>query len=604
MLVLTDFLIWALVAFPLLTGGVWIARPGMKLELTEPAAPVVLIVLAIGLIAWRRRDLEWVGRLTSVRFFTGLWKSWQREFASRPWDMCWTGVGIVGSLWSIVALRRHWAGESEAFDLGIFTQAMWSFTHGHGWVSSLKDGVSLFSDHQSPIFLIFAPFFYLFPHPETLLVLQAFALATGAVACVILVKQESVKQDAVKPGSDSSQAVSLPWLPAALPLLYWAYPAVRAANAFDFHPEVLMLPLFLFAIAGLQSARMTARVFGALAFLAALGCKESAGPVACGIALAWVMGAGPAATRVFTRRMSFVAGALGLVVFLVDVMLVPKWAGASGYAYGGAYSYLRTSHSVGEWTHALPVWPRLRFLFFLFLPLGLLPLFGKRVRLWASAPGLLMLFLSEGDHRLKTIFHYGIEPSIGLFWAAASAQVLTSAGSTRVSCFTSPLTFLNSAKCAAVRLGWTVVVLAIAAHGRSEIFRIRKYEPAPHMQWVRTEIVPTISPTVSLAATSGWVPHLATREWVHFFPEIKMPGGKSVDCIFLDSQGDNWPIGASEAEARAKQLVAAGEYREVWNCEAIRILQRVTKSDIGAPAEQCWTSRPTCTSGPGFRADF
>ena len=600
MRIVADFLIWALVAFPLLTGGIWLTRPGsnsaMRFELTEPAVPVLIVALLVGLISWRRHESTWVTELSSARFFTKLWNRWQAVFTARPYQATWIGVGVVGTLWSVVALRRHWAGESEAFDLGIFTQAMWSFTQGHGWVSSLKDGVSLFADHQSPVFLLFAPLFWVLPRPETLLVVQAFLLASGAVAFVALVRQESDSAGgtaANSVGRTTSESRSIPvWLPAALPVLYWAYPAIRAANVFDFHPEVAMLPFFLFALAGLQSKRVGARIWGGVALLLALGCKESAGPVACGIGLAWVLGAGPSATRAFTRKVGWVVGALGLAVFLFDILIVPRWAGAGGYAYGGAYSYLRGGGL--DFAHALPLWPRARFLFFLLLPLGCLPLFGSRTRLWASVPGLLMLFLTEGDHRLKTIFHYGIEPSIGLFWAAASVRLRPELVRFRL-------------RITARSIGWAVALLAVFSHGRSDVFRMRRYAATPRAKWIRSEVIPALSPSTSLAATSGWVPHLALREWVHFFPEVKMPGDGTVACIFLDAVGDTWPIGANEAEARANQLVVSGAYRDVWTCDGLRVLERVQDRTLGR-AEQgheeqdrakqaCFTSAPACPTG-------
>jgi uncharacterized membrane protein len=69
---------------------------------------------------------------------------------------------------------------------------------------------------------------------------------------------------------------------------------------------------------------------------------------------------------------------------------------------------------------------RLNFLFWTLAPLAFLPLANWRAAL-AALPAYLMLFLSEGDQRVRIVFHYGIEPASALFWAlpfglAACAQ--------------------------------------------------------------------------------------------------------------------------------------------------------------------------------------
>ena len=38
-----DFLFGALIVFPLVLGGAWISKPGLKVELVELAAPVLIL---------------------------------------------------------------------------------------------------------------------------------------------------------------------------------------------------------------------------------------------------------------------------------------------------------------------------------------------------------------------------------------------------------------------------------------------------------------------------------------------------------------------------------------------------------------------------------
>ena len=159
----------------------------------------------------------------------------------------WVVAAVVGIGMFCVSLLRHWALDSHGYDLGIFTNVMWNLVHGNGYLSSVKNGINLFADHQSPTYWLLAPLFWLVPRPETLLFVQALGLAAGGPALYYLARRRF--------GAGH-------WAPAALPWLYWAYLPTRNANAFDFHPEVFMLPLFLWAFVGFASERRWAKARG------------------------------------------------------------------------------------------------------------------------------------------------------------------------------------------------------------------------------------------------------------------------------------------------------------------------------------------------------
>ncbi|MGZ3698938.1 MAG: DUF2079 domain-containing protein, partial [Bdellovibrionota bacterium] len=312
-----DLIFAILIAFPLLTGGAWIRRPGLVLELSDLAVPTLVLGALTALV---HRLVDWQ---RSLFYRAGLraWKFWNARLASSPLKTLLAASLGMGALWSLASLRRHWAFESHSFDLGIFTNTLWNLVHGHGYVSSPKDGINLFQDHQSPILMMFAPLFALFPAPETLLIAQALALAASGAVLFGLARPYFARGH---------------WLPAALPILYWLYRPVRNANAFDFHPEVLMLPFFLTGLWLGQRRQRLARVGAVVAFLLALACKESAGVVAVGLGAAWMLGAGPKETRKFTRTLGLGLALSGLAVFLFDYEIVPRFFG-SQYLYSGAY---------------------------------------------------------------------------------------------------------------------------------------------------------------------------------------------------------------------------------------------------------------------------
>ena len=539
-----DALLCVLVVFPLLTGGVWIKRPGLFLELSELGVPVIVVtIIGLGVFVWLRAPLE---SSLVVQGFRRLWSHWSRWVSDFPKITLWSAAALVTVLWSWVAFRRHWNLATSSHDLGIFTNAIWNLTHGNGYYSSVKDGISLFADHQSPLFWLTAPFFMLVPRAETLLFLQAAGLATGGVALYYLARQYL------------PQGKTLAW--AALPLMYWAYLPLRNANAFEFHPEVFMLPLFLWGIVGIQTKENGMRALGALALLLALGGKESAGLVAVGIGTAWLLRAGPLETRDFTRWAGLALAFSGLGVFLFDLGIVPGIYGRT-YVYGQSYSQFGGNlHSVlmapfketRLFFNHLFGQPRLKFLFWTLSPLAFLPLLGWRA-LVASVPGYMILFLS--DNRLSLQFHYIIEAATGLFWAATLGFKYISDHGRKRTLAALPLWLLF----------W-----GLATFGRSELYRVRVHQPDAHRAWVLSEVLPCLDGAASMSATDALVPHLATRKWIHELPETRIPREGEVACIVVDSQLPNWPMSPDNVALFVKTVEGQGR-RADYRCGSLQV---------------------------------
>lgn len=331
-----------------------------------------------------------------------------------------------------------------------------------------------------------------------------------------------------------------------------------------------MLPLFLAAIAGLQSGSRKSQVFGIVALIAEIGAKESAGPIAAGMGLAWVLGAAPEPSRGRMKRWGWWIGALGTAAFLIDVLIVPKLF-SSTYVYASSYSEA-TQGGPGIWLGKLFGPARLRFLLFLALPFGLLPFLRPTPALWAVIPALGMFFLSNGTARVSG-YHYAIEPLVGIAWGSCAA--------------------LQN-----LRFKWTPSIRslllfllfgALFSHGRSYAFYARYYQPSPRAFWMRETVLPAIAERASLSSTSNWVPHVSARERIHIFPELDNAAESTPsDCILIDAQGDSWPAGPKKVRSERDRLVSLGKYRSVWACKSIEILQR------GDAALSCLTRRIEC----------
>ena len=496
-------------------------------------------VLLVALLAVMLR--RWSGEPWDQSFFLRqamkLGHAWLRAVERSPALALWSVAAVVGAQFLSVALLRHWAFQTHGHDLGIYTNAIWNLTHGNGYVSAVKDGQNLFLDHQAPLYWALAPLFWLIPRPETLLCLQAFGLAAGGPALFYLGRAHFGRGH---------------WAPAALPWLYWSYLPLRNANAFDFHPEFMMWPLFLWAFVGFASERRWAKGLGLLALVAALGAKESAPVVGAGIGVAWAL----TRTGAVRQRWPGIAlAAASVALFFFDVKVVPRLFGGE-YAYTSFYA--RFGGGIGDLLLAPFTQPayflsqlinaeRLNFLFWTLAPLGFLPLFQWRAAV-AALPPYLMLLLTEGDQRVRLVFHYGIEPGSALFWAL-------------------PFGLAAFAR----RFGWKsagiwMLVWAVACFGTSEIARMRSFDRFPHAAWIAAEVMPCLNKEAATAASGSLVPHLSTRFWAAYPDQLRQkPSGEPVRCVVTDLKLENWPLGRQDVVRILERLPDQG-YREVWRC--------------------------------------
>lgn len=498
-------------------------------------------------------------RSFSFRSIEFLWSNWKSKFSQSQEALGKAAIGALflgsvffGSISFWASLRRHAAFESHAFDLGIFTNAIWNFTQNGQLYSSVKGGMWLFADHQSPIFLLCAPFFAVFSSAKTLLALQAYGLALGALPLALVARQFVGKRD-----------TRLAWIVPSLPWVYWAYLPIRYATLFDFHPEVFILPLFLAAIAGFQGTSRYARISGFVFLFLALMGKESAGPLAVGVGIAWLLGAGPESTRTFTRRASVGWIFAGLLVFYLDLKVVPGWVGAPGYAYAGLYSqygsgaleillspFLKTQLVLQQLFGP----SRWVFLFWTLAPLGFLPILNWRA-IPAFLPAYLMLFLSAGEHRVDVHWHYGIEPAVGLFFALPAVLVEFSQGSLRK------------------WLPWFVAFAVLATYTKSDIYKGIRYEPNAHMQWLSAQFLSALDPSLPLAATESLVSHLSTRHWVERLDYLLEATSEQPLCAVYDESLSNWPMQISELE-KVLRMLSSPPWLLDYQCGVVRVWSR------------------------------
>ena len=230
---------------------------------------------------------------------------------SQPtWALVTLGlIGFAGAAWMfLVTWLRYRAWFAPTYDIGVSNQNLWLLAHrsegGFGTVRALH----VFGDHASFNLVLLAPLSRVWPgsNGSLLYTVQSLAVGVGVVPLFRLARRTG----------------AAPGLALVACGAYVVNPFLQNA-AHEFHPEVLSIPLLLWAVVAAWEARWVA--FGVAAGLAALG-KEDL-PVVVAFIGVWLL----------VARREWWAGAIttvaGLALFFVEVRLVIPHFNPAGYLH-------------------------------------------------------------------------------------------------------------------------------------------------------------------------------------------------------------------------------------------------------------------------------
>ena len=262
--------------------------------------------------------------------------------------------------------------------------------------------MSRLGSHVDPILVVFAPLWWVWPHPSLLLTAQAFAVALGALPLFWLARKHT--------GSEHTAL--------GFSLAYLIFPATEWMTLNEFHPVALACPLLLFAIWYLDEDRLLP--FALFALLAALT-REEIPLVIAGLGLWYAL----------SRRRWVAGGTIavaGLAASAIAVQVViPHFNHGSKSSFYGRYDAVGGSAS-GIVRKAFTDPGRLlsiafdhrgtHYLLDLLLPMSALALLAPLL-LIALVPELVLNLLSSVDTQSSIHYHYtaGLIPI--LFAAAA-----------------------------------------------------------------------------------------------------------------------------------------------------------------------------------------
>ncbi len=145
-----------------------------------------------------------------------------------------SSILLYTAILSLYTIIKHNAFYTYAWDLGIFNQAIWTTSklgklfYYTPELHLVETGTGVFFGvHFSPILFLLVPFYYFFPNPQSLLVMQSVIIGLTAVPIYFIGKNLFNKR------------VGL-----ILSILFLLNPIVHGINSYDFHVQIF-LPFFI-----------------------------------------------------------------------------------------------------------------------------------------------------------------------------------------------------------------------------------------------------------------------------------------------------------------------------------------------------------------------
>ena len=168
------------------------------------------------------------------------WASSDPRSASRPGYPGWGWAVCVGGLlvFAALAVIRFETWRALTFDLGWYSQALWAIGQGHLTATTSLIGIPPISQAESYVLYPLA-LLYRVAGQQGILVLQSACLASGVLPLSRFVTRRGIPT----------------YLGVFVVVAYLCYPAVAATNLFDFHPDVVVVPLFFWALQAMEEER-------------------------------------------------------------------------------------------------------------------------------------------------------------------------------------------------------------------------------------------------------------------------------------------------------------------------------------------------------------
>ena len=460
----------------------------------------------------------------------------------RPGAIAYSASGLFALLFAAATVVEFRAFQGQRLDLGDMTQTVWATAHGHFLRVTAENGHEFvrLGVHVDPFLALLAPLWWIWPSPLMLLVIQALAVASGALPVYWLARKRLGDERAA----------------AGFAVAYLVYPATQfnALTNSGPHAVSFAVPLILFAIWFLDNDRLVP--FGITALLAASTKEEI--PLAIGCLGIWY------AVTHGRRLVGAAIFALGLTATLVDFLVViPHFAPSGSDPFAQRYSAVGgTPGGIG---HTLLTHPgaliaeatgsgKPHFLLLLLLPVAGLCLL-EPLLLLGAVPDLAIDLLSSRPQQTMLGYQYtaGIVPFVVAAAVFGAARIKGRVAPSRLAAYVVVLT--------AVFAG-THTPLKTAFH---QLPAARGSNPLREAKAHALSLVPA---GVPVSATNQFGGYLSNRRFISIFPSLG-----EAEWAIVDRNDPDYGI-AGNSSAALQRLQTSPAWRVVYASHGLTVLQK------------------------------
>jgi uncharacterized membrane protein len=398
---------------------------------------------------------------------------------------------------------------------------------------------SLLGDHFSPAFMFLMPFYFAYPHPETLLILQTLALALGAWPVYLLARLKL-------PAGYAAW-----WV-----LAYFLFVPLAYINLYDFHEVALSVVPLGFAIYFLERGR---RGWFLVSLLVTFLVKEEMALIGAGFGAYVLLG-----KRDWKLGLGVLAGSLLAFVAVIQVA-IPFFASGRSYPYIGI-RYAEVGGSPGGIVRTLVTNP-LRIARALLQPKKiyfLIAVFGPVLGLSALAGWAAVLLLPTLGYLLLSNY----EPQYS-FTSQYSAPLIPLVFGTGILALTRLPESARRPVMAAI-----IVSSVLFSWGFGDLPFSRKFDPSLFTTQSRyAAFVPQlarIAPDARVSAENGFQSHLAERRYIY---DYGFEGVQDAEWVVLDYAGTNPKYDMATFQTQVASVEDAG-YDEVAGGYGLALLHK------------------------------
>ena len=457
----------------------------------------------------------------------------------------WLVYGVAGGyalLFIAVATVHFESLRASRADLGWMAQAVWSTAHGHFLESTTLAGQQMtrLAGHVDPFLALLVPVWSVWPSPLMLQVVQAIAVAAGALPVYWLARKHLHSERA---------AVHFAFA-------YLLFPATQF-NALTitsgFHPVSIAVPLILFAIWFLDEERLVP--FALFALLAASTKEEIAAAVGClGV---WY------AVRKRRRLAGAAIFTLGTTITLFDFLVViPHFSPSGINPFVARYSDVGTTpggivHKAvtdpGALLHAVATGHKLLYVVLLLVPF--LGLWLREPLLFLGAvPDFAINLLSSKSDQTLIVYHW----TAGIVPFTVAASIL---GAARLKRDPNRVSL-----CALVAVGCLAVVSPIyLSLVRGDIAAAMPSNP---VRAAKTHALHLIPDGVPVSASNQLATYVSARRYMYIFPVLR-----TTQWVVIDRHDDTYADAAGYRRA-VLRLVSDPQWVVVYTSRGVEVLRR------------------------------